>query len=543
MKTDNSCAPGDPVWTNGGMLLNDECLPEFPVIENCQVSSLLSNLEPSDKMLFHTGDFSQNIDVILPNSGYRLQNLDASLENNFMILKEDKSPLNSDNDKKSDHNNFKDLLYFVCNLCPFLCTSKEKISHHLKSVHSNENIKKLKEIKCPGCANIFYHKLSLRSHLIHDHNVASFDINKIIHAVIYYASIKEPKKEIKPIETIIIESDDNSDTNSTSPSTNFTIFSPSNLNGHKTDTKETKKTDKSNFTIFSPSNLSDQTKNPEPNKNKLTFDQQKLYKCNVSICKVRMQDPKNLKYHMQCHSNNEFKCVQCGELFSFWKPLAGHLWRSHKIDMELYACNLCDYKSFSLGKLNNVHKRIHSEVRSFTCTVCHKAFKNKQQLRNHRSIHRDVSEKLVHVCEQCQRKFSSKRSRDLHIQAVHDKTKPYSCNFCSYKSSSATSLNMHQRQHTGERPFSCDECAYKTSDHNSLRRHKLRHSGQKPYKCAHCPYACIQSTTYKLHLKSKHPGLEDQYLFSCNECQFRFINKDMYTTHMVSVHKKEVADV
>lgn len=58
----------------------------------------------------------------------------------------------------------------------------------------------------------------------------------------------------------------------------------------------------------------------------------------------------------------------------------------------------------------------------------------------------------------------------------------------------------------GEKPFSCDQCSYSTGDHNSLRRHKLRHLKLKPYNCNLCNYACIQSSTYKVHLKNKHPG-------------------------------------
>lgn len=93
---------------------------------------------------------------------------------------------------------------------------------------------------------------------------------------------------------------------------------------------------------------------------------------------------------------------------------------------------------------------------------------------------------------------------------------------------------------SGEKPFVCDACDYQTADHNSLRRHKLRHSGVKPYKCAHCDYACIQSSTYKVHLKTKHPGLEKDLMFVCPDCQFKSVNKEMYMNHLANVHKQKV---
>lgn len=60
----------------------------------------------------------------------------------------------------------------------------------------------------------------------------------------------------------------------------------------------------------------------------------------------------------------------------------------------------------------------------------------------------------------------------------------------------------------------------------------MRHTGDKPYKCSYCSYACIQSSTYKVHLRSKHPGLWDGLMFSCPSCSFRTIKQANYLAHM-----------
>ncbi|KAK9721512.1 hypothetical protein QE152_g21532 [Popillia japonica] len=36
---------------------------------------------------------------------------------------------------------------------------------------------------------------------------------------------------------------------------------------------------------------------------------------------------------------------------------------------------------------------------------------------------------------------------------------------------------------------------------------------------------------------SKHPGLEKDLLYSCPDCAFRSINKDIFNTHLLTVHK------
>ncbi|KAF6210892.1 hypothetical protein GE061_014004 [Apolygus lucorum] len=235
--------------------------------------------------------------------------------------------------------------------------------------------------------------------------------------------------------------------------------------------------------------------------------------------------------------SNQWKCPDCGDLFTKWSELSLHLWRSHSLDIDLYSCDLCDFKTNNLSKLMNVHRKIHGSDRPYLCDTCGKGFKTSKQLATHKVLHNKSKKPLQQgseVCEVCSRKFADPRLLRHHMDIVHRGLRPYVCNVCSYSASSMSTLKMHLRSHTGEKPYECPYCRYKTADHNSLRRHKMRHSGDKLYKCPHCSYASIQSTTYKDHLKNKHPGLDDGLMFCCNYCSFRTVNNKIFLTHVSS---------
>lgn len=86
--------------------------------------------------------------------------------------------------------------------------------------------------------------------------------------------------------------------------------------------------------------------------------------------------------------------------------------------------------------------------------------------------------------------------------------KPYTCPFCSYRTSRKALLEEHINTHTGDRPFSCPYCQYSSSHKSILKAHIRRHTGEKPYACAHCPYRATQKSTLNSHMlthKGKDP--------------------------------------
>ena len=259
------------------------------------------------------------------------------------------------------------------------------------------------------------------------------------------------------------------------------------------------------------------TKQVDEISNKVNF--QVIFKCSIDDCTQHFSTESLLKYHKKCHRDEESKTLICpdckSEDFKSFNTLHTHLWRQHKIDMDLYACNLCEFKTPILSRLKNFHEKIHLNERNFKCE-CGKSFKNSKQLKNHAQIHKKNSAKTK-----------------AKPQKVEDSEKKLRCPDCNKGFSSESGLYIHSMEHKNdEKKFNCGSCEYSTNDHNSFRRHKAQHSQLHHYKCPSCDYTSIQSNTYRKHLEKQHPELAESLLYKCTACKFTTISKAKYDGHL-----------
>lgn len=315
-------------------------------------------------------------------------------------------------------------------------------------------------------------------------------------------------------------------------------------------------------------------------------------KCSVSNCGMRFATRTAILLHEQCHTadNKEIRCPKCeidtttaatstslssttatvsssnplndGDSTAInsiqlktahnrnwnWNTLHTHLWRAHNIDMELYSCPHCSFKTPILSRLKSTHMKIHSDNRDFKCDYCPKAFKNARQMKNHRRIHTRSTPPTISQCKYCGQSFSAKHLKEhylTHNEAIEHQRQPFAlqCDICSETFGSKHALRTHHLNHFDEKRFNCDECDYKSNDHNAFRRHQMIHTKQVKYKCPCCTFQCIQSTNYKNHILKNHPDSAKELMFMCDKCNFVTVNKRMYDMHCLNHNNNQMSSV
>lgn len=177
----------------------------------------------------------------------------------------------------------------------------------------------------------------------------------------------------------------------------------------------------------------------------------------------------------------QFKCLECASESKLWRDCTSHMWKEHKIDIDLLKCPFCTFRAVFAVKVYR-HLQVHSkQLKGFLCSLCPTSFEQFSQLRQHvATAHIDnkgpsrwYSKK---TCDICSNVFATSKTLSKHIKAVHNRIRPFICNVCGYKSARKSTWEIHMRQHTGEKPMSCKVCSFCTADPSVLRKHEMRHN-------------------------------------------------------------------
>ena len=212
-------------------------------------------------------------------------------------------------------------------------------------------------------------------------------------------------------------------------------------------------------------------------------------------------------------------------------------------------CMLCS-KEVSKKRLP-MHRKVHSEIRKFSCKLCYKKFKQRDVLSSHlKNVHSTQEEQafikdgreedLTHGCDSCERKFLTAKLLAVHAMKEHSQravmrpvlsagsnTWPSSyCNLCYHEYSSSSSLRQHRMKvHTTEEEI-------KTFNEPDVDPDQLQHN------CKDCDKKFLTEKILHYHTQYRHRE-EKKEEVSCEYCgrAFSWKNRKNLKIHIRNVHK------
>uniref|UniRef100_A0A8C3EAZ0 PR/SET domain 15 n=1 Tax=Corvus moneduloides TaxID=1196302 RepID=A0A8C3EAZ0_CORMO len=194
---------------------------------------------------------------------------------------------------------------------------------------------------------------------------------------------------------------------------------------------------------------------------------------------------------------HKYSCKRCQLTFGRGKEYLKHIMDVHK--EKGYGCSICK-PALRLKATYHAHMVIHREnlptptCRSKTCSISEEL---------HMRVHDNIRE---YLCAECGKGMKTKHALRHHMKECHRKI--------------CTEVNMlkHYKRHTGIKDFMCELCGKTFSERNTMETHKLIHTVGKQWTCSVCDKKLCGSQSCQLcgtkvstrasmsrHMRRKHP--------------------------------------
>jgi hypothetical protein len=131
----------------------------------------------------------------------------------------------------------------------------------------------------------------------------------------------------------------------------------------------------------------------------------------------------------------------------------------------------------------------------------------------------------------------------LLFQTLQEKHKPFSCEYCGYRSKREKTLKNHERNNhkmqwieNQTMHFRCQICLKVSKNSKSHESHLKRHLMDKRYGCSFCSEAFRSIKAMNQHIQSVHNTDPSLLLYYCSHCNFMSDCKSVLDHHIKKSH-------
>ncbi|XP_022819257.1 zinc finger protein 37-like isoform X1 [Spodoptera litura] len=218
------------------------------------------------------------------------------------------------------------------------------------------------------------------------------------------------------------------------------------------------------------------------------------------ICKKDFKHFKLLSEHM-CEHYRNFECSLCDRAFINKQCMQTHIYRHRK---GVFKCSHCP-KVFDSRPKKSVHERVVHALSSKTrkCSFCSERFGTTDLVQAH-EVKKHGVKPLVFSCQACNKSYNSQSSLLTHRKRYHLMLRPHKCSYCEMAFFSKIELRSHTVTHTKTRDFQCDMCSKSFGTKCSLSQHVRGHLDDRRFKCDRCERSFVHRTAWKGHMRTIH---------------------------------------
>lgn len=273
------------------------------------------------------------------------------------------------------------------------------------------------------------------------------------------------------------------------------------------------------------------------------------------------------------HKVPKHTCYNCVVTFGHIGALLSHMRSNSCTDLWKIIYNengITDDLVLEEPKDNKAQYKDILNARSYACKLCPAKFQLKQFIMKHvLDVHEDGQSRVPLHCVHCRARFKDRSLIKKHIRNG-ECTVDISCDMCSDKFVNMQDFNDHalavhagsldqtdnQNKCVDGRPTDCPICGKKNSSYPNLVKHlKIIHGEEKPHYCQHCDSKFEQAADLNQHIYVEHsdrslgmqntePDMslvkeeQEEYHYSCTECNAIFETVDAWTDHQVAEHNQ-----
>ena len=111
-------------------------------------------------------------------------------------------------------------------------------------------------------------------------------------------------------------------------------------------------------------------------------------------------------------------------------------------------------------------------------------------------------------CPHCPKLFMRGYNMRVHIERVHNKNKPWQCQFCEKTFATTSDLKQHLSSHGMGKIHKCEDCGREFSNRDSAILHRKQHNNERTHFCQDCGKGFFKASCLQVNDREVIPRQE-----------------------------------